>query len=480
MGYSPTNNPYIPGDPYSYDLKWIIRRLLALQGTAADAEAAAASAAAALGYAERAEAAAAQTPDVPFITPEQFGAVGDGITDDTQAFKDCFSNAGIIVMLREGKNYYITDTINIKSDVYVFGNGATITSSARHLFFNFEPDDIAAVYNGNGNIIFKDLTVYGGSASFIHGQNIVFENCHFHNVLNDHILEICACSDFHVTNCSFKGMATGGSDYINLDPCAYTNFPWLNNAATYDKTPNNNIVVTNCVFENGQGAYATAYNAFGVHDQGPDGTYPNHTNIVFSHNRISDFSPYGVRLNCMDNAVFTDNFIEHGINYALELGFWHQMKSPVIKNNTFVNTAGSNITFVVFRSAGFTDLVFDGNTFAGITETTAPIYCQIAAGSGCTIKKLQPVYSGSSGTTLNIPPDMINRIIVQEGYVSNGTYFQTVIASYILRMFSTVSEQYPLIHVTGPGQYEVKRITLTSTGFTTDAGALTAVFIARE
>ena len=27
MAYTPENNPYIPGDPYSYDLKWIVDKL---------------------------------------------------------------------------------------------------------------------------------------------------------------------------------------------------------------------------------------------------------------------------------------------------------------------------------------------------------------------------------------------------------------------------------------------------------------------
>ena len=27
MAYTPENNPYIPGDPYSYDLKWIVRKI---------------------------------------------------------------------------------------------------------------------------------------------------------------------------------------------------------------------------------------------------------------------------------------------------------------------------------------------------------------------------------------------------------------------------------------------------------------------
>lgn len=33
MAYTPENNPYIPGDPYSYDLKWIITKLKAHDGS---------------------------------------------------------------------------------------------------------------------------------------------------------------------------------------------------------------------------------------------------------------------------------------------------------------------------------------------------------------------------------------------------------------------------------------------------------------
>lgn len=33
MSYSPENNPYIPGDPYSYDLKWLVRKLKEVEGS---------------------------------------------------------------------------------------------------------------------------------------------------------------------------------------------------------------------------------------------------------------------------------------------------------------------------------------------------------------------------------------------------------------------------------------------------------------
>lgn len=35
MSYSPENNPYVPGDPYMYDLKWIIHRLNRLEAAKA-------------------------------------------------------------------------------------------------------------------------------------------------------------------------------------------------------------------------------------------------------------------------------------------------------------------------------------------------------------------------------------------------------------------------------------------------------------
>ena len=31
MPYSPENTPYIPGDPYAYDLKWMIQKLKEMQ-----------------------------------------------------------------------------------------------------------------------------------------------------------------------------------------------------------------------------------------------------------------------------------------------------------------------------------------------------------------------------------------------------------------------------------------------------------------
>lgn len=54
MAYSPENNPYIPGDPYSYDLKWLVEKTKEWKDPLDSAERAKASEEAAAGSAQRA------------------------------------------------------------------------------------------------------------------------------------------------------------------------------------------------------------------------------------------------------------------------------------------------------------------------------------------------------------------------------------------------------------------------------------------
>jgi hypothetical protein len=56
-------------------------------------------------------------------TPMQYGAAGNGIADDTQAFKDCIAaNKGMA--LRGGKTYRITSTILVPSGFSIIGDGS--------------------------------------------------------------------------------------------------------------------------------------------------------------------------------------------------------------------------------------------------------------------------------------------------------------------------------------------------------------------
>ena len=61
------------------------------------------------------------------VSPEAFGAVGDGISDDSPAFNRCISE-GLPVVLAKGKSYRLKTALNaIHSESFELrGNGARL------------------------------------------------------------------------------------------------------------------------------------------------------------------------------------------------------------------------------------------------------------------------------------------------------------------------------------------------------------------
>lgn len=61
----------------------------------------------------------------PYVTPEEFGAVGDGATDDTDAIQEALDE-GTLVMFRPGSIYKITESVSFSEGSVIEGNGASI------------------------------------------------------------------------------------------------------------------------------------------------------------------------------------------------------------------------------------------------------------------------------------------------------------------------------------------------------------------
>ena len=88
MPYPPFN-PYVPGDPYSYDLKWLVDHIIRL---------------------ERTVYALDDTNIGDYTTPEEYGAKGDGVTDDTEAFQKAINSGKSLVLLT--KTYLVNNNKN--------------------------------------------------------------------------------------------------------------------------------------------------------------------------------------------------------------------------------------------------------------------------------------------------------------------------------------------------------------------------------
>ena len=190
MPYTPENNPYIPGDPYSYDLKWIVEQVKNQKDAAESALQAAASAA------EAKEAAEIATGSVFYVTPQMFGAKADGVTDDSQAIQDAI-DSGDFVIFPEGE-YYIDSTILIRKTYW------NMDASNAHIIYGGSGYAVDISQSWNLNLRFGVISAANGGCIYLHSS----DNTNYVQYINIFFLQLRASS-----NCVY-GYATS-SGWVN-------------------------------------------------------------------------------------------------------------------------------------------------------------------------------------------------------------------------------------------------------------------------
>lgn len=305
---------------------------------------------------------------VNYTTPEMFGAVGDGVTDDTAAIQ-AVADVGGLILFDGNKTYKTTAVIRLKQNTELDLNGATIHSTVIHLFFNFLDTSTATGYTGEGNITIKNGRIIGGAISFAHAKGVLLDNIQFAECLNDHYIETAGCQDFTIRNCSFSGMANLQSsvyEYINVDLCRYSAFPHLpyaqRESAFYDNSKCDGLTVDGCKFSLGSGAYAYGYNAFGVHFAPVVDT--RHTKIVLTNNEVRGFTGCGFRINDMQDVYIANNRIEADGD-GIRLGDVEAVDKVIIVDNYVTSANGQKLVRTTDRYA---NLTVSGNTTAGMTQ----------------------------------------------------------------------------------------------------------------
>ena len=357
-----------------------------------------------------------------WVSPDDYGAVGDGETDDTQAVRSAFET-GLNVSFGKNKTYLISGGIYIRDKQSIDLNGATIESTVAALFRNYQGTDATTEYNGNGNFRISNGTIVGGEVLIGHGHDIIIQNVRFRNSLGSHSIQVMSTHRFLIDNCSFAGLTPNPgnlfSESINLDPCSYTAFNgYGEGSAAYDGTPNKDITISNCYFEPGNSEnFSTLVNAIGGHyyEAGQYQTGIKIINNVVDGATGSGFRTYGFR-----NTIISGNVIKSSA-YSVIFGYGDCVS---VFGNEFIFTGvtASDTRAAVELYGDESNLsVFDnvhrryGSQWFNLNDKNV------------TFMKVDPVLlaSGAFATGTDIPLDVpyttFDTLIIVNGYVSSNS-----------------------------------------------------------
>ena len=265
------------------------------------------------------------------ISVTQYGAIGDGIADDTEAIQTaldaCHANGGGTVIIPNG-TYLLSDAVRFYSNMKIVGEPGAVLLIGGVMVIN---TIMRNYYNGSGlyhateNVIIQGLTFDGdGSDSaatllaFCHARNIRVEGCKFRGGYstgdpadggNGHDIEVNSSCDVVISNCSFidNRRFNVTSELIQID--AATNrecYPWEPDEGERkdDGTVCDSVTISNCLFRGSVYDNALANVCVGAH------TSAVSRNIIVENCTMVDVA-YGVRFTVVRNLLAQGNRINN-------------------------------------------------------------------------------------------------------------------------------------------------------------------------
>jgi len=308
------------------------------------------------------------------VSITDYGAIGDGKTDNTEAINKCIANHDN-VWIPEG--IFRTNTIHIKSNLTVDGEGELKLIDLKHLISIINVENVKInniTLNGNHEV---DLN---GELIDSHGVNILkrstsiyINNVKFSNFAKDGIyINEYICQEgflpenIHITNCHISGIQRNGISVISgkniqIENCDISSFKLcgIDIEPNINNTLIDSIYVRNCTIDK---KYLTPGAGLQCSIGSANNNFSIFKNIYFIGNTVSR----SIRNKGFVNAQASKNIITESISIALQ-GF-----SVMNENTIYFDGIGSFTTSTCGAIIAYSDStmieknVIYGTAFNGI------------------------------------------------------------------------------------------------------------------
>ena len=335
-----------------------------------------------------------------FVTPEMFGAVGDGVADDTESIQAAVNNGRCV--FANGKMYFISAMIVVPDNSFVDLNGSTVVRGfGKNYYGTFKIGNGTKLCNGiiNGNYTenqYGDMDYIHHADVWISGEhNEVFgvkfidsmgESIKVENSYNSiHSCEFTTFAD-HCIYCKESVVGTAIRESVNI----YDN-TFEDSANTREAIKISNGFTNVCIFANhaklSKGWFLNVDNSMDGYSNGYIDVFDNTveclyfmsvTNVCGDNNvvNIHDNKVYctgnvyktpidstASERNgfCCKQLVFRDNYLET----ASEFMFMFDMigtNDIIIENNHLRKSYNTGNPRMFYVYGSFNNIVFNGNT----------------------------------------------------------------------------------------------------------------------